>query len=54
MDISHGLPFAHAMEIYAGEYEDIADAFCYYYYGGSKSENRRDQDWIWYRKTRRL
>ncbi|HJA34411.1 MAG TPA: L-lactate dehydrogenase, partial [Candidatus Mediterraneibacter merdigallinarum] len=26
MDISHGLPFAHAMEIYAGEYEDIADA----------------------------
>ncbi len=26
MDISHGLPFAHAMEIYAGKYEDIADA----------------------------
>lgn len=26
MDISHGLPFAHAMDIYAGSYEDIADA----------------------------
>lgn len=26
MDISHGLPFAHAMDIYAGNYEDIADA----------------------------
>ena len=26
MDISHGLPFAHAMDIYAGKYEDIADA----------------------------
>ncbi|MCI8637704.1 MAG: L-lactate dehydrogenase [Coprococcus sp.] len=26
MDISHGLPFAHAMDIYAGNYEDIRDA----------------------------
>lgn len=26
MDISHGLPFAHAMDIYAGTYEDIQDA----------------------------
>lgn len=26
MDISHGLPFAHAMDIRAGSYEDIADA----------------------------
>lgn len=26
MDISHGLPFARPMKIYAGEYEDIADA----------------------------
>lgn len=26
MDISHGLPFAHAMDIYAGTYEDIRDA----------------------------
>lgn len=26
MDISHGLSFAHAMDIYAGTYEDIADA----------------------------
>ena len=26
MDISHGLPFAHAMDIRAGSYEEIADA----------------------------
>lgn len=26
MDISHGLPFAHSMDIYAGRYEDISDA----------------------------
>ena len=26
MDISHGLPFAHAMVITAGSYDDIADA----------------------------
>lgn len=26
MDISHGLPFAHAMDIYAGDYKDIRDA----------------------------
>lgn len=26
MDISHGLPFAHAMDISAGTYENIADA----------------------------
>ena len=26
MDISHGLPFVHAMEIYAGDYRDIKDA----------------------------
>lgn len=25
MDISHGLPFSHAMDIYAGTYEDISD-----------------------------
>lgn len=26
MDISHGLPFAHAMDLYAGTYEEIRDA----------------------------
>lgn len=26
MDISHGLPFAHSMDIKSGSYEDIADA----------------------------
>ena len=38
MDISHGLPFTHAMDIYAGEYEDIAD-----YYGRGKPETGRDE-----------
>ena len=27
MDLSHGLPFAHPMKVYAGEYSDIADCF---------------------------
>lgn len=26
MDISHGIPFAHSMDIHSGKYEDIADA----------------------------
>ena len=26
LDISHGLPFAKPMKIYAGEYKDLADA----------------------------
>lgn len=26
MDLSHGLPFTHAMDIYAGDYSDIKDA----------------------------
>ena len=26
LDISHGLPFARPMKIYAGDYKDIADA----------------------------
>ena len=26
LDISHGLPFAKPMQIYAGDYQDIADA----------------------------
>ena len=27
LDISHGLPFAKPMKIYAGEYKDISDAY---------------------------
>ena len=26
MDISHGIPFARPMKIYAGDYDDVADA----------------------------
>ena len=26
MDISHGIPFASPMKIYAGDYDDVADA----------------------------
>ena len=27
MDISHGLPYAHPMDIHAGTYEECADAY---------------------------
>lgn len=27
MDLSHGLPFAHPMKVYAGSYSDISDCF---------------------------
>lgn len=27
MDLSHGLPFAHPMKVYAGGYEDISDCY---------------------------
>lgn len=27
MDLSHGLPFAHPMKVYAGDYNDISDCF---------------------------
>lgn len=27
MDLSHGLPFAHPMKVYAGDYKDIADCY---------------------------
>ena len=60
MDISHGLPFAHAMDIYAGTYADIADASiliitaCFisnsYLEDCTKERKRGRQDWIWYRK----
>ena len=42
MDISHGLPFTHAMDIYAGEYEDIADASVVIITAGG-GRNRRDE-----------
>ena len=43
MDISHGLPFTHAMDIYAGEYEDIADASVVIITAGGKPETGRDE-----------
>ena len=27
MDLSHGLPFAHPLKVYAGDYKDIADCY---------------------------
>ena len=27
MDLSHGLPFAQPMKVYAGDYSDISDCF---------------------------
>ena len=52
MDISHGLPFTHAMDIYAGEYEDIADASVVIITGQTRNRERRD--WILCRKMQRL
>ena len=40
MDISHGLPFTHAMDIYAGEYCRCVGR---YYYGRGKPETGRDE-----------
>ena len=53
MDISHGLPFTHAMDIYAGEYEDIADASVVIIRQG-QTRNRERRDWILCRKMQRL
>ena len=57
MDISHGLPFTHAMDIYAGEYEDIADASVVIITAGcgqGQTRNRERRDWILCRKMQRL
>ena len=43
MDISHGLPFAHSMDIIAGSYDDIADAAVVIITAGSKSEAGGDE-----------
>lgn len=53
MDISHGLPFTHAMDIYAGEYEDIADASVVIITAG-QTRNRERRDWSLCRKMQRL
>ena len=45
MDISHGLPFAHAMDITAGSYDDIADAAVVIITAGANQKPAR-QDWI--------
>ena len=35
MDISHGIPFASPMKIYAGDYDDVADAAIVVIYAGA-------------------
>ena len=35
MDISHGIPFASPMKIYAGDYDDEADAAIVVIYAGA-------------------
>ena len=46
MDISHGIPFASPMRIYAGDYDDVADAGIVIISAGP-DRNRWRQDWIW-------
>ena len=43
MDISHGMPFAAPMKIYAGSYDDIVDADIINHYGGERTRNREKQ-----------
>ena len=44
MDISHGIPFARPMKIYAGDYDDVADAAIVYQ--PVQARNLERQDWI--------
>ena len=45
MDISHGIPFAHSMDIHAGTYEDIADASGSSRRGRTRSRGRHGLTW---------
>lgn len=42
MDLSHGLPYTASMDIYAGDYKDVAGLRTDHYYRGSESETGRD------------
>lgn len=37
-DIAHGIPFAGQMKIYAGTYDDAADAAIHHYHSGGEPE----------------
>ncbi len=45
MDISHGIPFARPMKIYAGDYDDVVDAAIVIISAGA-GQNLERQDWI--------
>ena len=46
MDISHGIPFASPMKIYAGDYDDVADALQLLSYLPERDRNRERQGLI--------
>ena len=46
MDISHGVPFAAPMKIYAGDYDDVADAAIIIVTAGA-NQSRMRPGWIW-------
>ena len=48
-DIVHGIPFGRPMQIYAGDYDDIADAAIIVQQVQIRS--RTKPDWIWCTKT---
>lgn len=50
MDISHGIPFARPMKIYAGGYDDIMDA-AIIVVTAVQTRSRARRGWIWFRKT---
>lgn len=43
-DIAHGRPFAHMMQIYAGDYSDVGDCGLIIITAGSGTETRREPD----------
>lgn len=49
LDISHGVPFAKPMKIYAGSYDDIKDASLVIITAGA-NQNLEKHDLIWLRK----
>ena len=41
MDISHGIPFAKQMKVYAGDYEDVKDASIVIVTAGARSGSKK-------------
>lgn len=49
-DIGHGIPFAGEMDIYAGDYDDIADCSIIIVTGPVQIRSQTKPVWIWFKK----